>query len=340
MAEPLITFTDHGLYVPRADVFIDPWRKVPRALITHGHSDHARPGHQHYLATASATPVLRHRLGAGIKVDTVQFGERRTIHGVTFSFHPAGHILGSAQIRVAYRGEVWVVSGDYKVVNDGLAEAFEPVPCHTFITESTFGLPVYRWPDAQVVREEILRWWRQCREEEQVPVLAAYSLGKAQRLLRLLEGGPGPLFTHGSVAEVNEVFSNQGIDLPPTTRLQPDLKRSDLLGGLVIAPPGALGAAWMRKWGSVSTAMASGWMAVRGPRRRRAMDRGFVLSDHADWPGLLKAIQDTGAEQVFVTHGYSEDLARYLRETGLQARVVRTEYSGDEEPEPTQESAS
>ncbi len=324
----LLEFTDRGIYCPAADVYIDPWKPVPRALITHGHSDHSRWGHRHYLCTQPAAPVIRHRLGQ-VNIETVAYGEVRRINGVQFSFHPAGHIVGSAQIRVEYRGEIWVVSGDYKVEADGLCESFEAVPCHTFITESTFGLPVYTWKPQTEVFAEINAWWRRNREAGKVSVLAGYALGKAQRLLAGLDPGIGPIFTHGAIENTNEVLRAQGVELPATTRVTRDIDRKAYPGAMVIATPSATGSPWMKKFRQVSVGMASGWMALRGTRRRRAADRGFVLSDHADWEGLNEAIAATGAERVFVTHGYTEIFTRWLREQGYDAYVVKTEYEGE-----------
>ncbi|MCB0636819.1 MAG: ligase-associated DNA damage response exonuclease, partial [Lewinella sp.] len=305
---------------------------VPRALITHGHSDHARWGHGAYLCTPAAAPVIRYRLG-DIRLETLDFGQGRKINGVEFSFHPAGHIVGSAQIRVAYRGEVWVVSGDYKVEDDGLAEAFEPVPCHTFITESTFGLPIYRWAPQAEVFASINDWWLANQAAGKTSVLFAYALGKAQRLLHGLDTSLGTIYTHGAVENTNEVLRAQGIALPPTVRVTADIPKKDLTGQMVIAVPSALGSSWLRRFSPVALGYASGWMQLRGARRRRSVDRGFVLSDHADWDGLNTAIRETGAERVFVTHGYTDVFARWLRGQGLDAGIVKTEYDGEQEAE-------
>ena len=329
MKQSLLEFTDRGIYCPAADVYIDPWKPVQRALITHGHADHSRWGHEHYLCTREARPVISYRLGE-VKIDTVEYGETRTINGVRFSFHPAGHIVGSAQIRVEYKGEVWVSSGDYKLQEDGLSKPFEPVKCHTFITESTFGLPVYTWKPQTEVFEEINEWWRQNKEEGKVSVLGAYALGKAQRLLAGLDPSIGPIYTHGAVENTNEIIRSQGIKLPATTRVTRDIDRKAYIGAMVIATPSATGSSWMRKFKPASVGIASGWMALRGTRRRRGADRGFVLSDHVDWDGLNDAIASTGAERVFVTHGYTEIFSRWLREQGYEAYVVKTEYEGDE----------
>lgn len=324
-----LTFTPSGIYCPAGDFYIDPWRPVACALITHGHADHARPGMGAYLATDMAAPVIRHRLG-DIALDTIAYGETRQIGGARVSFHPAGHVPGSAQIRVEVAGEVWVASGDYKVIDDGLSTPFEPVKCHHFITESTFGLPVFRWQDQAVVAEQINAWWAGCAAAGKTAFLGAYALGKAQRLLSMLNPDIGPILTHTAVENTNAVIRAQGIALPDTVLAGPDLVPKDHPGALVLAPPSALGSAWARKFGAQETAFASGWMAVRGIRRRRAGDRGFVISDHADWTGLLDAIKATEAENIYVTHGYTDIFARYLNESGWSAQVVPTEFGGDE----------
>ncbi len=324
----LLEFTDRGIYCPRAEVFIDPWKPVDRALITHGHADHSRWGNKAYLATHAAGPVIKHRLG-DIRLQTVAFGDVTTINGVRFSFHPAGHIIGSAQIRVEYHGEVWVASGDYKLEDDGLAEAWEPVRCHHFITESTFGLPVYRWQPQEEVFAEINDWWRANREAGKVSVLTGYALGKAQRLLHGLDAGIGNIYAHGAIENTNEVIRAQGITLPDTIRVTKEINKKDYPGNLVLTTPGSVGQPWIKKFGAFSLGAASGWMALRGARRRRGADRGFVLSDHCDWPGLLEAIRLTEAENVYVTHGYTAIFSKYLRGLGLNAVELETAYEGE-----------
>ncbi len=324
----VLEFRPQGIYCPAGDFFIDPWRPVDRALITHGHADHARPGHARYLATAAAAPVMRHRLG-DITLDTVDYGETRRIGGASVSFHPAGHVPGSAQIRVEARGEVWVVSGDYKTEADRLSEPFEPVRCHSFISECTFGLPVFTWTPEEDAAHQINSWWAGNAAAGAFSLLGAYSLGKAQRVLSLLDPSIGPILTHGAVENTNAVLRAQGLDLPDTVHVTPDLKPGDHPGALVLAPPGALGSSWARRFRPASTGFASGWMRLRGVRRRRAVDRGFVMSDHADWPGLIDAITATGAENIYVTHGYTDIFARYLNERGWNAQVVPTEFTGE-----------
>lgn len=332
----LLEFTDRGIYCRQADVHIDPWKPVDRALITHGHADHARPGHGKYLCTAAAAPVIRLRLG-DFDLHTVGFGEKRTINGVDFSFHPAGHIPGSAQIRAEYRGEVWVVSGDYKVHPDNLSETFEPIRCHNFISECTFGLPVFKWKPQSDVMAEINDWWRNNAEAGRTSVMGAYSLGKAQRLLAGIDGDIGPIFTHGAVENTNAVLRAQGLSLPKTSLVTDEQTKKDYAGGLVVAPPGALGSNWMRRFPKATTGFASGWMAMRGVRRRRGVDRGFVLSDHGDWTELNEAIDATGAERIYVTHGYTEIFRRWLEGRGFDARIVETEFRGEDLDDTSQE---
>lgn len=328
----LLVLSPRGIHCPIADVYIDPWASVGRALITHGHSDHARPGHQAYVCTPLTALVLRHRLGQKIQISELPYGQHITVNGIRFSFHPAGHIPGSAQVRVEYRGEVWVVTGDYKLHADPISERFEPVACHTMITESTFGLPIYRWSEPDVIIRDIHQWWRDCQEMDQLAVIHAYSLGKAQRLISELDTRQGPVFTHKSIEPINEIFRREGLRLPPTTQVNESLQRKDLKGGLLIAPPSALTSDWLQRFGPISDAMASGWMALRKGRFRQSADRGFALSDHADWPGLLTAIRESGAERVMVTHGFTAPFARYLREIGLDAQAIETRFQ--EEPTP------
>lgn len=331
---PVLTFTDRGIFCPQGDFYIDPWRPVDRALITHGHSDHARYGHGAYLATHQALPVIRHRLGH-IQADGIAFGETQKINGVTVSFHPAGHVPGSAQIRVEQGGEVWVVSGDYKTEDDGLSEPFVPVPCHTFISECTFGLPVFHWaPQTQIIAD-IAAWWAANAAAGITSIIGAYSFGKAQRLMAALPE-IGPILTHGAVEETTAILRTQGYHLPDTTRATAAVTSKTHPGALIIAPPSALGTAWANRFGPTSEAFASGWMALRGIRRRRSLGIGFAISDHADWPGLNQAIRETGAERVFVTHGYTAPFRHWLEDQGYDAGIVATDYTGDDaaiEPE-------
>ena len=326
---PVLTFTDRGIFCPAGDFHIDPWRPVDRALITHGHSDHARPGHGRYLCTRQAAPVIRHRLGP-VRLETISYGESRRIGGVTVSFHPAGHVPGSAQIRVEQDGEVWVASGDYKVSADGLSEPFEPVACHSFISECTFGLPVFRWDPQEVILEQINRWWAANAAEGRISILGAYALGKAQRILSGLDAGIGPILTHGAVEATTEILRTQGCVLPETVAVTAGVNAKSYPRAIVIAPPSAEATPWASRFGpNAAAAFASGWMRLRGVRRRRGAETGFVLSDHADWPGLNSAIRETGAERVFVTHGYTEVFRRWLESQGYDAGIVQTEYDGE-----------
>jgi putative mRNA 3-end processing factor len=328
MCAQLLSFTDRGIFCSDGGFYIDPWRPVDLALITHGHSDHARWGHGRYLCTHQALPVICHRLG-NISVEGIAYNEVRQIGGVRVSFHPAGHVPGSAQIRVERGGEVWVVSGDYKVEADGLSEPFEPVRCHTFISECTFGLPLFHWQPQAMIAAQLAAWWQSNAAEGKTSILAAYGLGKAQRLMTLLPDA-GPILTHGAVEETTRILRNQGYPLPPTTRVTAGIDAKTHPGALVIAPPSALGTPWVRRFGPTADAFASGWMALRGIRRRRGLGTGFVISDHADWPGLNTAIRATGADRVFVTHGYTTPFRRWLEEQGYEAGIVQTEFGGDE----------
>ena len=322
----LLQFTDYGIYCPQADVFLDPRKKVNAALITHAHSDHARLGCNNYLACKESEVPLRLRLGQGINLSTLDYQEELMINGVKFSFHPAGHIIGSAQIRVEYKGEVWVYSGDYKLENDGFSTPFEPVKCHTFITESTFGLPVYRWKPQLEVIDEINSWWRSNAEQGICSVIVAYSLGKAQRILSNIDCSIGDIYAHSAIQTMNEGLVKAGFDLPLTVGLKDKSGNlSSFQNSLVIVPPAASTAAWMKKLEPYSTAMASGWMSIRGSRRRMTTDRGFALSDHADWSSLNKAVQETEASRIIVTHGYKTAFAQWLREKGYEAEASKSD---------------
>ena len=325
----LLVHTALGLYCPKADVYLDPWKPVKKAILTHGHADHARWGSSYYLCTPTAAPVIKYRLG-DINLETLPFGEEKLINGVSFSFHPAGHILGSAQIKVSYKGEIVVFSGDYKTANDGFSEAFEPVKCHTFITESTFGLPVYHWQDQKWVFNEMEEWCKNNRNNGQLSILYGYSLGKAQRILQGLPESIGPIFTHSTIEAVLNVMRNQGVSLKNTIPVNEHLTRADLLSGVIIAPPAVQNSNWLKKFEPIRNGVVSGWMALRGARRRRNADKGFVLSDHADWEGLNEAISLTGAENVFVTHGYTDILSKWLIDKGLNAHPLETNFEGDE----------
>jgi putative mRNA 3-end processing factor len=325
----LLELTPAGLFCPAGDFYIDPWRRVGRAVITHAHADHARAGSDRYLCAASGKLVLRERIGRSAAIETLPYGEAISINGVEVSLHPAGHVLGSAQVRVSHRGQTWVVTGDYKLEADPTCAAFEPVPCDVFVTESTFGLPVYRWPDPAGVAAEINDWWRCNRDAGRTSVLLAYALGKAQRLAASLDPTIGPIVAHGAVMKMVEQYRASGVRLPPIDRVPPRARRVGDGRALVLAPPSAAGSRWLRVFGESSVAMASGWMLLRGIRRRRGFERGFVVSDHADFPGLMRAIEATGATRVLATHGFADPLARFLRERGLDAATLATRFTGE-----------
>lgn len=327
---PLIEFTDKGLYCPPGDFYIDPWRGVDRAVITHAHSDHARWGSKAYLSHPYTKPLLETRLGPN-RYETLEWNQAINFNGVTLSLHPAGHIIGSSQVRIEHRGEVWAVSGDYKTENDGISGEFEPVKCHNFITESTFGLPIYRWKPQAEIYNGIQEWVRRNRVAGKSSILIAYSLGKAQRLLQPLSEVAETIFVHGAVYNLHTALVNAGWNLPAVERVTPDTPKERLKGAVVIAPSSAEGSPWIRRFAPFEVGVCSGWMQVRGAVRRRNADAGFVLSDHADWDGLLQACKATEAECVYATHGFQSAFSRYLRENGINAREVKTEYGDDEE---------
>ncbi|HKY98453.1 MAG TPA: ligase-associated DNA damage response exonuclease [Gemmatimonadaceae bacterium] len=329
----LLRTTDRGLYCEAGDFYIDPWMPVDRAVITHAHGDHARWGSRSYICSTESEQVLHTRL-FNSSIATRSWGESFQINGVRLSLHPAGHILGSAQVRVEHRGEVWVVSGDYKTEPDPTCTPFEPVRCHVFITESTFGLPIYRWTRQAETFAEISAWWKANREAGRASIVFAYALGKAQRVLAgLADIAQGDFYTHGAVERLNRDYRECGISLPPTTYAGSIAKGHDWTGALIVAPPSAGGSTWLRRFGSASTAFVSGWMRVRGARRRRSVDRGFVLSDHVDWPALMSAIEATGAEKVLVTHGYRDPVVRVLRERGIEAEALASRWEGEGDSE-------
>jgi putative mRNA 3-end processing factor len=325
--------TSQGLFCPAGDFFIDPWQPVERALITHAHGDHARPGSAAYLSTRETAGLLKRRLGADISVQTAEYGVALRIGSVNVSFHPAGHVLGSAQIRIEGSEGVWVVGGDYKRAVDPTCTPFEPVRCDTFITESTFGLPLYRWDETTVVMRDIMAWWDANREAGRTSVIFCYTLGKAQRLLSELSAlTDRPVYAHGMMLGMMDAYREAGVQLPdlkPVIEAGARSKTPALAGELVLAPLSARGTPWMRRLGTISDAFASGLMRVRGVRRQRAYDRGFVISDHADWPALLDTIAETGASRVLATHGHAEPLARHLATLGLDSSIIRTAWEGE-----------
>lgn len=335
MAKNLLEFTNKGIYCKQGDFYIDPWQPVDYALITHAHSDHARSGSKNYLAQHLSKEILYYRLGAEINLQTIAYNEKLIRNGVTISLHPAGHIIGSAQIRIEYKGEIWVVSGDYKLEDDGVSTPFEAVKCHSFITESTFGMPVYKWKPQNEIFNEVNSWWNKNKSEGKTSLLIGYSLGKAQRLLQNVDHSIAPIFAHGVIANTNDALIRNGIQLFPTQRITKETTKDEVKGALILAPPSAVGTPYMRRFFPYSLGYCSGWMSIRGAKKRRAADRGFVLSDHADWEGLLTAVKATEAENIYVTHGYTATFAKYLNENGWNAQEVHTLYGGDEGVEET-----
>ncbi|MEO6851104.1 MAG: ligase-associated DNA damage response exonuclease, partial [Mucilaginibacter sp.] len=333
--KPLLEFTDRGIYCSKGDFYVDPWQPVDDAVITHAHSDHAYVGHKNYLAHHLSREVLLYRLG-DIRLQTIEYGEKVFKNGVGVSLFPAGHVIGSAQVRIEYQGEVWVVSGDYKVDDDGISTPFEPVKCQHFISECTFGMPVFQWKPQVQIFNDINAWWRSNLDNGIATVLVGYSLGKAQRILQNLDLSNGKVYTHGTIENTNEALRRNGVILNPTERITFDTPREEIRKGIVLAPPSSVGTPWMRKFGPYNFGYCSGWMTIRGAKRRRAADRGFVLSDHADWDGLISAIDATGCEKVYLTHGYTATFSRYLTEIGFDAHEVQTLYGIEEEDAPAQ----
>ncbi len=328
-ADGPLRLTPQGLYCQPADAWIDPWRPVSRALITHAHADHARSGSGAYWASAASEGVLRARLGADLPLATRPYGDTLRLGDAHVTFHSAGHVLGSSQILIEAAGERWLISGDYKRDADPSCDPFTPVRADVFISEATFGLPIYQWPPGPVVAREILEWWRGAPE---IPsVLFCYAFGKAQRVLAELHalGVEEEVLLHGAMQTLIGPYREGGIAMGRTAPLSAVPKGESLAGRLILAPPSAQATPWMRRLARAQTAFASGWMTVRGVRRRRAVGRGFVLSDHADWPSLVRTILETGARQVFLTHGQGDALARYLQEVeGVKAQPLRSGEAG------------
>lgn len=324
----LIKFTKKGIYCPQGKFYLDPWYPVDCAVISHGHADHARWGMKRYLCTDDSKAILQHRLGADIKVESIPYHKTLTINGVKVSFHPAGHVIGSAQIRLEYKGYVVVFSGDYKTQPDFITTPFEPVTCHTFITESTFGLPIYNWQSEEALQNQLKDWVKTNQANNRTSVFFGYSLGKAQRLMSLLDGIED-IYVHRAIYNLNEAISNSGIELPKTKLWSADLDKKILQNKIIIAPPALLGSRMLKRVPNAAKALCSGWMQIRGNRRWQAVDAGFVVSDHADWNGLISAVKATKADQVYVTHGSQAVFSKYLNEIGIQAKELKTEY-GDE----------
>jgi putative mRNA 3-end processing factor len=326
----LLELTERGLYCEKGDFYIDPWKPVHRAIITHAHSDHAKAGHNAYLCHHLTKPLLQTRLG-NYQYESIGWNETVNINGINISLHPAGHVIGSSQIRVEYKGEIWVVSGDYKTYDDGLSGIFEPINCNTFITESTFGLPVYQWRSQKEQYEEVQQWILKNFSDGYNSVLFSYSLGKAQRMTHAASTLTNNIFVHGSVWSIHEALINAGVDLPAVQKINTNTPKLSLTNAVIIAPTSTLGSPWLKKFAPYRTAVCSGWMKIRGQAKRNPADAGFPISDHADWNGLIKTIKATGAEKVLVTHGYSAVLSRYLNEIGIEAEVLEADYGKDDE---------
>ena len=322
----LIRTTDRGLYCEAGGFYVDPWRPVHRAVVTHAHSDHACYGCRHYLSSTAGELLMRLRMPPEADFQFVRYGETLNVGSVKVSLHPAGHMLGSSMVRLEHAGRVALISGDYKLGSDPTCAAWEPVRCHLLITETTFGLPVYRWPDPVEVFADINQWWARSAAAGLTSILYGYAIGKSQRLLAGLDPSIGPIYTHGAVEKGVQAYRDSGIALPPTTAVstidQQDGDRKRFAGAMILAVPSAHGTPWIRRFGKVTTAMASGWMAVRGNRRRRAVDRGFILSDHIDWPELIDATRQCQPETVWTAHGYTAVTARYLSELGYDAQPL------------------
>jgi putative mRNA 3-end processing factor len=326
----MLTETPAGLYCADGDFYIDPWQGVARAVITHAHGDHARFGSAAYLCSDACAPLLARRFGPGATIESIPYGQSIALGRTRVSLHSAGHVLGSAQVRVEGTAGTWVVSGDYKRTPDPTCAPFEPVPCDTFITESTFGLPIYRWDSTATVIGEVMEWWQFNERRGLTSVLFCYTLGKAQRVLaELATVTDRPLFVHGMMLPMIEAYRAAGTGLLPTLPLIDKPRGTSFAGELVLAPLSARGTPWMRRLGDLSDGFASGLMRVRGVKRQRAFDRGFVLSDHADWPQLLDTIAETGASRVLATHGHAEPLARFLNAHGVESGVIRTAWEGE-----------
>lgn len=336
----MIQFKPNGIYCPQADVYIDPWKPVNKAIITHGHSDHARRGNKHYLCHRLTEEILRVRIGKDTSIQTLEYNEPIFMNGVKISLHPAGHIIGSAQVRLEYKGEVWVVSGDYKVFNDGVSTPFEPVKCTSFITESTFGLPIYNFQPFEEIYADMNNWWSKNVKDGFQSVIIGYSLGKAQNILHHLNPSIGNVFVHGAVANVNDALHRSGLHFQGE-RVTDDTTKELVKGAAIVAPMAAIGSPWLKRFKPYRIAVCSGWMALRGARRRYGVDKGFVLSDHADFKQLNDAVLETGAENIHVTHGSQAIYAKWLREQyGLNAMELKTQYDslGEDEGENVKES--
>lgn len=333
MMDGLLTLDRNGLYCPKGDFYIDPWKPVKRAIITHAHSDHLKPGSKKYIVTTRGKEITEHRLKDTelYEMQAFDFDETFQINGVDISFHPAGHVLGSAQVRLEHKGEVWVNTGDYKRATDPTCKDFELVKgCDVFITEATFGVPIYRWDPGNVIASQIHDWWKRNASEGRPSVIYTYALGKAQRVLgELAKLTSEPVFIHGALEAITRIYENQCVDLLESNLIDKNSKHK-FTEDLILAPPSAFRSAWMKRFKNNETGFVSGWMRVRGRKRMQGYDKGFVLSDHADWNSLVSTVKETNANKVFITHGRGDILARYLTEVeGIDATSVSTQYNNE-----------
>lgn len=328
----LLQLTSEGLFCAPGNFYIDPWKKVDKAVITHGHGDHAHTGMNEYFATTSAQHILEKRLGSDIKLTTYPYGEIFRMGEVDVSFHPAGHILGSSQVRIQYKDEVWVFTGDFKRDQDLTCEPFQVVPCDVFISEATFSLPVYRWPDFDSEIEQIHQWWMKNKAEGFNSVVCCYALGKAQRIIAgLRQITNDDIWVHGTIDELNHSYEKSGLHWENVRKVPVEGKEKITPGSMILCPPSAMGSTWARRLTPKRVSFASGWMRLRGNRRRKGYERGFVISDHADWPSLLKTVEETGCKKVYFTHGNTDTIVRYLKEHGIQAYDLKLPYDNEED---------
>lgn len=324
-----IKFTKKGIYCIPGKFYLDPWYPVDYAIISHGHADHSRWGNKHYLCHQDSKNILLHRLGKDISIETLNYNQTKTINGVKVSFYPAGHIIGSVQIKLEYKGKVVVFSGDYKTNPDFITTPFEPVKCHEFITESTFGLPIYNWKTEAELQSQLQQWIVNNQKQNKTSVFFGYSLGKAQRIMSLVDG-IDQVYVHSAINNLNQAISKSGIVLPKSKLITSDFNKKDIQNKIVILPPALLGSNLLKKIPNAATAICSGWMQIRGNRRWKGVDAGFAVSDHADWNGLLSAVKVTEAEKVYVTHGSQAVFSKYLNEIGIESQEVVTEYGTED----------
>lgn len=318
-----------GIYCPAADLWIDPTRPKPRAAITHGHADHARAGHESVLATMQTLAIMASRFGPQAGAQAIGYGETIQLGDVRIGFHPAGHVLGSAQISLEHKGKRIVISGDYKRRPDPTCRPFEPVACDVFITEATFGLPVFRHPDDKVEVAKALAILE--AEPERCVLIGAYALGKAQRVIAIARalGHDAPIYLHGAMIALCELYQRLGVDLGDLRPAAGESKAA-LAGHLVLAPPSALNDRWSRRLPDPVTAMASGWMRVRQRARQRGVELPLIISDHADWDELTATLAELAPREVWVTHGREDALVRWCALNGMSARALSLTGREDE----------